>query len=136
MRSVISRVRLTRRLNVQMFSAVVAAWSLALPAFADYRCSGAISDAGVNSSGDLYANIGPAPWALCSVSVDTTYGGVAISAATCKSWFALLVAAMHAGSSVSITIVSSTVMGTNPSQCGTIVIWSTPGVLYVDSLAN
>jgi hypothetical protein len=119
-----------------MFCAVVATWSLAIPAFADYRCSGTISDAGVNSYGDLYANIGPAPWALCSISVDTTYGGVAISAATCKSWLALLVAALRAGSSVFITIVSSTVTGTNPSQCGTIASGSTPGVLYVDSLAN
>lgn len=97
---------------------------------AHYVCTGAINTVAADNWGQLFVRHGGRGyWFLCNVQADGAFGGVQISAATCRSWQAILMAAQKTGSPVQLHIQSAS---TNAADCGTQGNWVSPGVYFVE----
>lgn len=102
---------------------------LAMPAQANYFCTGNINFIGMGGDGTVVvAGPGGIPNAinLCNVNATNTNN---IPPQTCKSWYALLVAADLAGQQVSIDFSDNLTCSTQPT-------WAGPNSVYFVHKAN
>ncbi len=85
-------------------------------------CSGPINDLHLNTNGTLYVDVGHGVWAICAMS--TSMGGV--DPATCRAWYAGLLAAQKTGHAVTLYLSSGT--------CATIGSWVvvTPNLYHLN----
>ena len=91
-------------------------------------CDGPITSVAVQNDGSLYIRQGNAGhWLPCSVSADGTYQGVVTTAAACRSWHALFIAAQKAGTTVRLYM-------RDPAQTCTLADWNTASVYFVEDM--
>lgn len=85
-------------------------------------CSGPINYLALNTGGVLYVNVGHGVWSICSASA--LFNGV--DPATCRAWYAGLLAAQKAGDSITLYFDTGT--------CATLGSWVavTPNLYHMD----
>jgi hypothetical protein len=98
-------------------------------AHANISCIGNVQYLAVSSNGSLYVGIGNfGTWSICSISHDDVWGGNNITAATCRGWYAGLLANKRSGEPVAMYL-------SNPpnTNCSTVGSWVTPtGHYHID----
>jgi hypothetical protein len=102
---------------------------LAAPfAHANFTCGGPVQYLALNTLGSLYLNVGYGTWSICSVTAD----GNTVTAATCRAWYAGILAARKTDTPVTIYF-SSPNSGANDSNCTALGSWVTPvGYYHID----
>ena len=109
-----------------LFVFMVAASFFCANARAD-MCDGPITSVAVQKDGSLYirhANRGN--WLLCNVTENGVYGNVAVTAAACRSWQAIFMAAQKAGTTVRLY--------TEGTTCSNIPGWGPASVYFVEDI--
>jgi hypothetical protein len=90
-------------------------------------CDGPITSVAVQSDGSLHIrHAGGGNWLICSVTSDGVYEGVTVTAAACRSWQAIFMAAHKAGTTVRLY--------TQGTTCSTLPSWSPAAVYFVEDL--
>lgn len=117
-------LNIARRLSL----AAVLACIVALPAHANIACKGNVSYLGLNSDGSMHISVGFGIWRICNFNSAFANGGVTIEAATCRAWYAGILASKASGTQVSIYL-SSSASGTNGPECSAIGTWTAPSPL-------
>jgi hypothetical protein len=100
---------------------------------ANFGCGGPIAYLAVSSNGSLYVNVGWGVWAICGVSADGTWGGLSITAAACRTWYAGMLAAQKSGHTIRLYFQSAN-SGGDDVNCASVGNWVTPpsGRYHID----
>lgn len=109
-----------------LFVATAMATLLCTNARAD-MCDGPVTALATQNDGSLYIrHSGRGNWLLCSVTLDGAYGGISVTAAACRSWQAILMAAQKAGTTVRLY--------TQGTTCSLLGSWVPASVYFVEDL--
>lgn len=92
------------------------------PSLANFTCSGPISYLGASSNGSIYLSIGFGVWPICSLNSSYTNAGVTIDPATCRGWYAAILASKKAGDPVTLYFSSSANTANGP-ECSAVGSW-------------
>jgi hypothetical protein len=117
-------INVARRLSLAALLACIAT----LPAHANIACKGSVSYLGLNSDGSMHISVGFGIWRICNFNSPFTNGGVTIESATCRAWYAGILASKASGAQVSIYFTSSA-NGNNGPECSAIGTWTAPSPL-------
>lgn len=108
--------------------ALILSCAASAPTQANFTCSGSISYLGLSYDGVLVVSVGFGIWNVCNVNTSYSNGGISLESATCRAWYASILAAKKTGDPVVLYFLSNANTSNGP-ECSAIGSWVMPNPL-------